>query len=247
MASVTSFAVQIDSIDAIDTNGNSVPLISGTPTVDFARFNGLQTLLDMNDVPAGTYTSVQITLGPATIGYLNMVSGSAPTIGSMAATLPSTPINITLASPLIVTVAQPVGLHLDFDLRKSIQVDSNGQITGMVTPTFDVNAVGTGDSGAYIDEFDAAVVSVNTTAQSFVVQGPHGRQFTINVTGNTEWENNESISPLSTSSIVQISGILDKADATIDADEVAILSQDGFHADRPGHLRHTGLGRSNQL
>ena len=230
MASVSSFAVQIDSIDAINTSGQSVPLISGTPTVDFARFNGLQTLLDMNDVPVGTYTSVQISLGPATIGYLNVVSGSAPTIASMPATLPSTPISITLASPLIISQTQPVGLHLDFDLRKSIQVNSSGQITGMVTPTFDVNVVGTGDSGAYIDEFDAAVVSVNTTAQSFDIQGPHGRQFTVNVTGNTEWENNESISQLSTSSIVRISGILDKTDATIDADEIAILSQNGFTA-----------------
>jgi hypothetical protein len=230
LASVSSFAVQINSIDAINSSGQSVSLISGTPTVDFARFNGLQTLLDMNDVPVGTYTSVQISLGPATIGYLNVQSGSAPTVQSLAATLPSSPINITLASPLIVTIAQPVGLHVDFDLRKSIQVNSSGQITGMVTPTFDVNAVGTGDSGAYIDELDAAVVSVNATAQSFVVQGPHGRQFTVNVTGNTEWENNDSISQLSTSSIVQISGILDKVDATIDADEVAILSQDGFRA-----------------
>ena len=230
LASVSSFAVQINSIDAINTSGQSVSLISGTPTVDFARFNGLQTLLDMNDVPVGTYTSIQISLGPATLGYLNVVSGSAPTIQSEAATLTTSTINIPLASPLIVTVAPPGGLPLDIDLRKSIQVNSTGQITGMVTPTFDVNVVGTGDSGAYIDEFNAAVVSVNTTAQSFVVQGPHGRQFTINVTGNTEWDNNESISQLSTSSIVQISGILDRVDATIDADEVAILSQNGFYA-----------------
>src|ERR1700677_4878206 len=53
LASVTSFAVQVQSIDAIETNGTSVALISGSPTVDFARFNGLQTLIDMNDVPAG--------------------------------------------------------------------------------------------------------------------------------------------------------------------------------------------------
>ena len=230
LASVSSFAVQINSIDAINAGGQSVPLISGTPTVDFARFNGLQTLIDMNDVPVGTYTSVAISLGPATIGYLNVMSGSAPTIQTEAATLTSSTINITLASPLIVNQTQPVGLHMDFDLRKSIQLDSNGQITGMVTPTFNVNAVGASDSGAYIDEFDAAVVSVNATAQSFVVQGPHGRQFTINVTGNTEWDNNESISSLTTSSIVQVSGELDQADATIDADEVAILSQNGFYA-----------------
>jgi hypothetical protein len=230
MSSVTSFSVVLDSVDAITASGSSASLVSGTPTVDFARFNGLQTLLDMNDIPAGTYTSVQITLGAANIGYLNTGSG-APTIANQTATLTSSTINIPLASPLVVTQSgAPAGLHLDFDLRKSIQVDSNGNITGQVTPTFDVNAVANSDPGAYIDEFTAAVVSVNTTAQTFVVQGPHGRQFTINVTGSTEWDNGDSLSQLTTSSIVQVSGTLDRADATIDADEVAILSQNGFYA-----------------
>ena len=232
MAAVTSFAVQINGITANESNGGSVALISGTPTVDFARFNGLQTLLDMNDVPAGTYTGITISLGPATLAYLN-TSGSVPTITSESATLTTSTLTYTLPSPITITQAEPAGLHLDFDLRKSILTDSNGNITGQVTPTFNVSAVGPSDSGAYIDEFDAAVVSVNVTAQSFVVQGPHGRQFTINVTGNTEWDNSESISSLTTSSIVCVSGELDKLDATIDADEVAILSQNGFYAAGP--------------
>jgi hypothetical protein len=231
MASVTSFAVQVQAVDAIEANGTSVSMLSGSPTVDFARFNGLQTLLDMNDVPAGTYTKVSITLGPATIGYLNTVAGSAPTIATEAATLTSSTVSYTLPSPLVISQTSPVGLHLDFDLRKSILVDNNGQITGQVTPTFDVRAVGNNDPDAYIDEFDAAVVSVNNTAQSFVVQGPHGRQFTVNITGNTDWDNSESLGSLTTSSIVQISGALDRSDSTIDADEVAILSQNGFYAD----------------
>lgn len=231
MASVTSFAVQIQAVNAIDTAGNSVPLISGTPTVDFARFNGLQTLLDMNDVPADTYTSIKIVLGSATLGYLNAVSGSAPTIQSEAATLTTSTISYTLPAPLIVSQSAPVGLHLDFDLRKSIQVDSSGNITGTVTPTFEISTVGPTDAGAYLDEFDAAVTGVNVNAQTFTIQGPHGRQFTVNVNGNTEWDNNESISSLSTSSIVAISGELDRADATIDADEVGIVSQNGFYAD----------------
>ncbi len=230
MASVTSFTVQVMSINAIDTGGNSVPLLSGSPTVDFARFNGLQTLLDMNDVPVGTYNSIVVTLGPATIGYLNTTPGSAPTIQTETATLTNSTITSTLATPLVVTQAVPVGIHLDFNLRKSIQVDSNGQITGQVNPTFAINAVGPTDSGAYIDEFDAAVVSVNANAQTFVIQGPHGRNFTVVVNGQTEWENNESISSLSTSSIVQLSGNLDRADATIDADDVAILSQSAFYS-----------------
>jgi hypothetical protein len=234
MASVVSFAVQVTSIEATDASGNNVSLISGTPTVDFARYNGLQTLLDMNDVPVGTYTSLSITLGSATIGYLNTPASGAPTIATETATYPGSASTYTytetLASPLVVAASEPVGLRVDFDLRKSIGVDGTGAITGAVTPTFNLKTVGTSDSGAYIDCFDAAVVSVNSNGQSFVVQGPHGSQFTINVTGQTEWENNESISDLTTSSIVTLSGTLDKADKTLDADDVGILSQDGFYA-----------------
>jgi hypothetical protein len=233
LASVTSFAVEIESIDAVTSTGTSVSLLSGTPTVDFARFNGLQTLLDMNDVPVGTYTSINVTLGPATIGYLN-TSGAVPTIASEAATYTTTSqtptIEIPLASPLIVSAAQPIGLRFDFDLAQSIQV-SGGAITGQVTPNLDLKVVSTGDSGAYIDQFDAGVVSVDAAAQSFVVQGPHGRQFTVKVNGSTEWDNNDSISSLTTSSVVRLSGILDKTDATINADEVAILTQSAFYAD----------------
>jgi len=230
LPSVTSFSVEIQSIDAVTTSGTSVPLLSGSPTVDFARFNGLQTLLDMNDVPVGTYSSIVVTLGPATLGYLNVVAGSAPTIANEPAVLSASTITTTLTTPLVVATSGPVGLHFDFDLHKSIQVDSNGQITGNVTPTFNLNVVTPSSAGAYIDEFDAAVVSVNTTAQTFVIQGPHGRNFTVNVNGQTEWSNNESLSSLTTSSIVQLSGDVDRADATIDADDVSILSQDGFYA-----------------
>jgi hypothetical protein len=129
---------------------------------------------------------------------------------------------------VVVHAGAPVGLRVDFDLRKSIQVDSSGNITGQVSPTFNVTSVARTDAGAYIDEFIAAVVSVGS--QSFVVQGPHGENFTINVNGQTAWENNESISSLSTSSIVQVSGMLDEADQTLDADDVGILSQNSFYA-----------------
>lgn len=231
LASVTSFSVQVESIDAVDASGNSVPLISGSPTVDFARFNGLQTLLDMNDVPAGTYNSVTITLGAGTIGYLNTSGSGAPTIQTEAAAFTTSTVNVTLPKPLVVVHAgAPAGLRIDFDLHKSIAVDASGNVTGSVTPTFNVSAVANSDAGGYIDEFAAAVVSVNVGAQSFIVQGPHGEQFTIDVNGQTEWDNSESLGDLTTSSIVQVSGQLDKADQTLDADEVAILSQNGFYA-----------------
>jgi hypothetical protein len=229
MAAITSFQVQVENVYAVDSNNNQVPLVSGTPTVDFARYNGLQTLLDLNSVPVGTYNSIVVQLGTATLSYLNTQQGAAPTITTEPATLTSSSVTVNLTSPLVVSQTEPVGLRVDFNLAKSIQV-TNGAITGTVTPTFNISTVATTDPGGYMDEFDAGIVSVNQTGQSFVIQGPHGHQFTVNVTGQTEWDNNESLASLSTSSIVQISGTIDKATSTIDADEVAILSQDGFYA-----------------
>jgi Domain of unknown function (DUF4382) len=234
MASVTSFSVTLSSVQAFnssDCSGTGVSLVSGTPTVDFARFNGLQTLVDMNDVAAGTYNCVSVTLGPATLGYLDTSAGGAPTIMTEPASLPTGALTYPLSNPMVVAQAgAPVGLHLDFDLRKSIVVDSSGNITGAVNPTFNVKAVNNSDPGAYIDEFDAAVLSTNATAQTFEIQGPHGRQFTVNVSGATEWDGNATLASLNSSSIVQISGFLDRADATIDADEVALISDSGFYA-----------------
>jgi hypothetical protein len=229
VASVASFNATIQSLDAIDAGGKSVSLVSGTPTVDFARYNGLQTLLDMNNVPADTYTQISVTFSSATIGYLQMESGAPPAIQTMNASFTSPTATVTLANPLVVSQTGPVGVRLDFRLDKSLQT-SGGQITGEVTPTLDIEAVGPDDPGAFIDEFDAAVVNVDASSQTFTVQGPHGRQWTINVNGNTEWDGGATLSDLSSASIVQISGVLDKADFTIDADEVAILSQNGFYA-----------------
>ncbi len=228
--SVVSFAVQLESIDAVTTGGTSVPLLSGTPTVDFARLNGLQSLLDMNDVPAGTYNSVVVTLGTGTIGYLATSAGSAPTAQTMSASFtPSSMVTIPLNNPLtVVNGGPPVGLRIDFDLEKSILTDSNGNITGQVNPTIEVRPVTNHDGGAYIDTFIAAFVSAG--AQSFVVQGPHGENFTVNVNGNTEWDGDASLSTLNTSSIVEISGMLDDADQTFDADEIAVLTDTGFYA-----------------
>ena len=229
LASVVSFTATISSMQAIDANGNAVSLISGTPSIDFARYNGLQTLLDVNSVPADTYTQIAITFGSATIGYLQTAAGSAPTIETMPAAFTTSTVTVTLAKPLVVSQAGPVGVRMDFRLDKSIQV-SGGEITGQVNPTLDIAAVGPNDPGAYIDEFDTGVVSVNSSGQSFIIQGPHGRQFTVDVNGQTEWDNGESITDLTSTSIVQISGVLDRADSTIDADEVAVLSQNGFYA-----------------
>jgi hypothetical protein len=239
LPSVVSFQVDITGMTVSDGSNPPVSVLNGTQTVDFARLNGLHTLLDLNTIPMGTYTTVNVTLANPQIGYLNVTNPQTtpptrPTITMLngtttpAVTLTQSSVTIPLSSPLTVNAGDIIGLSFDFDLRQSIQVDQNGQFTGVVNPTLDLKAIAPSDSDAYIDEFDAGVVSVGTS--SFMIQGPHGHQFTVNVNDQTEWENGEGLSNLTSTSIVEISGTLDRTSGAILADTVAIVSQDSFFA-----------------
>jgi Domain of unknown function (DUF4382) len=239
LPSVLSFQVDITGMTVSDGTNPPVSVLNGTQTIDFARLNGLHTLLDINSIPAGTYTSVNVTLANPEIVYLNVTNPQTtpltrPTVTTLnattspAVTLTQSSVNINLSNPLTVSAGDIIGLSFDFDLRHSIQVDSNGNFTGVVTPTLALNAVTPSDSDAYIDDFVAGVI--NTGTNSFMIQGPHGHQFTVNVNDQTEWETNESIANLTSTSIVEISGSIDATSGAILADTVAILSQNSFYA-----------------
>jgi len=159
---------------------------------------------------------------PATIGYLNVQSGSARhrVHGGDPPSSPST--SSGLAADRHRRAAGR--LHVDFDLRKSIQVDSSGQITGVVTPNFDVNAV-VRATPAPTSTSSTRPLSAQHHGAVVCRSRPHGRQFTINVTGSTSGEQRQHHPALHQQHRADL-GILDKVDATIDADEVAILSQD---------------------
>jgi len=73
----------------------------------------------------------------------------------------------------------------------SFQVDIIGPLTGVVNPM--LKAITPSDSDAYVDEFVAGVVSVNASGNSFVIQGPFGHPFTVDVNDQTEWEGSESL------------------------------------------------------
>jgi len=243
LPSVVGFRVDITGMTLSDGTGTPVSVLSGSQTVDFARLNGMRTLLDINSIPTGTYTQAVITLANPSIDYLNVTNPQTnppthPTISTLDTSANSTPqlslttssVTISLANPLVVSAGDIDGLRFEFDIRKSVAVDANGQITGAITPNINLKVITPSDADAYIDEFDAGVVSVNASGNSFVIQGPHGHQFTVNVNQQTEWEGNDTINDLGSDSIVEISGTLDRTSAAILADTVCIVSQNKFWA-----------------
>lgn len=227
LPSVLSVQVQVTSITLSDGT-TTVNLLNGAQTVDFAKLNGLRSLLDLNDVPAGTYNSATITVGGVTIGFLDTTQ-SPPFLNTMTATVAPMSVTIPVAKPLVLADQDLVGFFMDLDLHKSIGTDMNGNITGNFTPTFDVKAISVDDADAFIDDFYAGVVSVNPAGNQFMIQGPRGRQFTVDTDANTDFDDPSDMpASFDTNTIVEVSGKLNRVTRDIVASEVEVVSKDHF-------------------
>lgn len=210
---------------------NTVSALSGSQEIEFARLNGLRTLLALQAVPVGTYTSVTATLSSPVISVLD-TTVNPPAVTTINGTLSISSVTVNLPQPLVVTENDLTALLLDFRLRDSLQVNASGDITGAVVPTLAVRGIPPDVPDAELDDLRGGVVSVNAPAGSFVIQGPHGRNLTVDTNNQTHFEpDNESIATLDTDSIVQVSGMLQRSTLHLLASEITVISRERFLLD----------------
>jgi hypothetical protein len=226
LPSVVSCEVTVSGI-MLNNGSTSVSVLSQPQIVDFAQLSGLHQLLDLTAVPTGTYTSATITIASPVIGYIN-TANNPPTISTINGTLSQSSVTVNLAQPVVVSNADLFGLRMEFDLRQSLQTDSNGQVTGAVNPVFEVALLNSTNSQVAIDDFHGGVVGV-TGSNTFTIQGPHGRQWTVVTDDSTMLDDpNTSVNSFTTNTIVEVSGTLDPVTHSIDASEVEVVSNDDF-------------------
>ncbi|MFZ0413198.1 MAG: DUF4382 domain-containing protein [Candidatus Acidiferrales bacterium] len=226
LPSVISCEVTVSGI-TIFNGTNNISVLSQPQTVDFAQLSGLHQLLDLNAVPTGTYTSATVTLSAPVIGFIDTTQ-TPPAIDTINGTLTQSSVTVNFANSFVLQASDLVGLRMDFDLRQSVQVDGSGNVTGQINPVFDMKLLNSTDAEVSIDDFHAGVVGV-TGANSFTVQGPHGRQWTVQTGDSTIFDDpDEPVSQYTTNTIVSISGQLDPVSHDIDAAEVEVISNDKF-------------------
>ena len=192
LSSVVGLNLTINSITL--SGANSSPQLVSTPiTVDFARLVGLRTPLAFGAVPADTYTTATFVLASPVV---NFVSSVAPpqvstlngTFSNPSSTSPqTTSVTVIFPTPMVVGSNGLAGLHTEFDIRQSLAVDGTGQLTGLITPVMFIQAVTATDPQGQITDLLGTIASVNIAANSFVLQGPFGHQFTVTVNGSTNF------------------------------------------------------------
>lgn len=223
LPSVVSFTITIKSI-TLNNGSTTVQALSTPTTVDFGRLMGLRSLLAFNTIPAGTYSSATFTLASPVITYVDMTT-TPPSSHTIAGSLPSSTVTVAFpsGSPMVVSNNQLGGLHMDFNLHKSLAVDGNGNITGVVNPVIDIMAVSASDQLGKVTEFVGSVLSVG--GSSFTLQGPYGFQEVIDVDALTKYNGSYTLASIPTNAIVAVQGVV-QADGSILASDVDVISTD---------------------
>ncbi|MGA6958038.1 MAG: DUF4382 domain-containing protein [Candidatus Acidiferrales bacterium] len=226
LPSVISCEVTVSGI-TLNNGTTNVSVLSQPQIVDFAQLSGLHQLLDLTAVPTGTYTSATITIASPVIGYID-TTNNPPTISTINGTLSQSSVTVNFAQPVVVSNADLFGLRMEFDLRRSLQTDASGQVTGAVNPVFEVALLNSTNAQVAIDDFHGGVVGV-TGSNTFTMQGPHGRQWMVTTDDSTVLDDpGTPISAFTSDTIVEVSGTLDPVTHSIDASEVEVVSNDNF-------------------
>ena len=226
LPSVVSCQIMVTGV-TINNGTTNVPVLTTPQVVDFAQLSGLHQLLDLNAVPTGTYSSATVTIASPVIGYIDTTQ-NPPAINTINGSLSQSSVTVNFANPFVLNAAELVGLRMEFDLRQSLQLNQSGQVTGVVDPVFHMQLLNATDANVSIDDFHAGVVGV-TGDNTFTVQGPKGRQWTVQTNASTVLDDpSEPMSSFTTNTIVEVSGQLDPVSHDIDASEIEVVSDDKF-------------------
>jgi hypothetical protein len=206
--------------------------VSSPITVDFARLVGLREPLLFNTVPADTYSSATFVISSPVINYISSLS--PPQVSTLNGTFTNptntnpqtTSVTVNFPTAMVVGPNGLAGMHTEFDIRQSLQVDGSGQITGVINPVMFVQVVKATNPEGQVTDLIGDLLSVNVAGNSFVMQGPYGHQFTIDVNSNTDYNAGYTLATLPTSGgFVAVQGTV-RMDGSVLASDVDFITTD---------------------
>ena len=209
-----AFSMNISSMSLTSNSGTTAVVSTATP-MEMMHLMGTMQPLAMVNAPQGTYTGASITIGSATVMYMD------PTTKSPVQKTISGPMSVTVTFSSPVTVGStPMAMGFDLDLAHSVSVDGSGNLT--MTPVFHTTS-GMQGSGKPLDFADGGIEEMMgsvsaVTASGFSMSSMQAAQtFTFSTNGSTIF-NNTSMSSMA-------SGMLVMVDATLQADGTLLATR----------------------
>ncbi len=202
-----AFSMNISSMSLTGSNGSVSVTSSSAVPMEMMHLMGTMQPLAMISAPQGTYTGATVTLGSATVTYMDPAT---KTLVQQTLSGPMTG-SVTFSAPVTVG-STPMAMGFDLNLAKSV-TSNNGTLS--MNPVFDVSA-GAQGSGNPMDFSDGGIQqmmgSISSVSGSTFVMAPMeaAQSFTF-ATGPSTVFDGTSMSGMS-------SGMLAIVDATLQPD-----------------------------
>lgn len=217
---VIAFAMTVNSMTLADSSGASVPVISSATPLEMMRLMGTMQPLAMISVPQGTYTKAAMSMGSATVTYMDPVTQQA-----MQKTVPGMTATVNFSPAVTISGTTPVIMNFDMDMAASVSIDASGNVT--LNPTFRM-AMGTFGSGSGqlpenggMQHLFGSVASVSSNSFTMaMMQGSQNLTFMTN--SSTHFDNVSGMGMMSNGMLVMVDAVL-QSDGTMLAQEVKSL------------------------
>ena len=172
-----AFSMNITSMSLTGSNG-SVSVVSSSTPMEMTHLMGTMQPLAMLSAPQGTYSGASITIGSATVMYMDPTTKAA-----VQATIPGPmTANVSFSSPITVG-STPMAMGFDLDLANSVTGSAGGTLS--MNPVFHVTSGMQGStldpSGGGIQQMMGSVSSVSGSGFSMTsMQAAQSFAFTTN-------------------------------------------------------------------
>lgn len=161
-------------VAAATLNGGSSPKVLSAPTqLEFVENAASFLPLSLNNVPAGTYSGITLTVATPTVV---IVDPATQVVTPLTVALASTTVNVPF-NPAITVSSSPLVINLDLDLANSVAISgSSATVTPLFTATTSpvAPAATQDDTSGEVDNIRGKVTSV--TASGFSIQPPNTGQ-----------------------------------------------------------------------
>ncbi|MDE3163737.1 MAG: hypothetical protein KGL64_10805 [Acidobacteriota bacterium] len=217
-----AFSMNISSMSLTGSNG-TVSAVSSTTPMEMMHLMGTMQPLAMVSAPQGTYTGASITIGSATVMYMDPTT-KAP----VQATIPG-PImgTVTFSSPITVG-STPMAMGFDLDLGSSVTMGSNGNLS--MNPIFHVTS-GMQGSGNPLDPSNGGIQQMmgalsSVSGSSITMTSMQAAQsFTFATNSSTVFDGT-SMSSMTNGMLVMVDASL-QADGTLMATKIQSMMNSG--------------------
>jgi hypothetical protein len=222
---VLSFRVLVSSLTLFQPN-SSFPItvfpgrLSSAPNirVNLDSVRDTPTILNLSAVPAVEYDRASIGILLPQVDIYDPTK--SPPTSTLSASLSRGSVPITFNPPLSITKNQLSVLLMDFDLKRSFEVDANGQLTGRITPVVSLIPLSATAAGGYgeMDDIVGFVSSVNPNITpgspfygsiSLQLLSGTGPVMAANFTQSTALYGATALNQVTTDSFVEMDGYVD--------------------------------------